>query len=60
MDDKEALNNFVMMLKAHRFTEQEKDTIKHAIGILSWTTLRKGVVSSIKNKQNKRKFDSLR
>jgi hypothetical protein len=51
MDDKQAAEILIAMLKEYDFAPKEKEAMAAAIGILSWTSLAK---SNIKNKKAKR------
>lgn len=52
MEEKEALDYLVHILKTYSLTEPEKEAVKHAIGILSWTTLKNGAIRAIKEKRS--------
>ncbi len=51
MDDKEAANILINLMDKYPFTAEEKDALKNAIGILSWTYLGKNRIKSIKSKK---------
>jgi hypothetical protein len=47
MEDKEALPYLIKLLENASLTAEEKEAVKTAIGVLSWTTLRKGMLKSL-------------
>jgi hypothetical protein len=53
MDHKEAMNILQELVKKGTLTEPEREAVTTAIGILSWTTLSKGVVKARKEKRDK-------
>ena len=53
MDHKETMNVLQALVKKGILTESEREAVTTAIGILSWTTLSKGVVKARKEKRNK-------
>ncbi|MBN2076490.1 MAG: hypothetical protein JW762_13155 [Dehalococcoidales bacterium] len=53
MDQKEAMNILQELVKKSILTDSEKEAVTTAIGILSWTTLSKGVVKARKEKRDK-------
>lgn len=55
MKDKEALPYLIKLLENVSLTAEEKEAIKTAIGVLSWTTLRKGMLKSLINNKKLRK-----
>lgn len=56
MEDKEAMTHLLHVLEKYPVTEEEKQAIQTAIGILSWTSLRKGAVKNfVENREVKRK-----
>jgi hypothetical protein len=60
MEEKVALKHLVAILENDSLTDAQKEAIKHAIGILSWTVLRAGAVKSIREKKAQRRQHSLR
>lgn len=50
MDDKKAAEILISLLKKNSFTDEEKEAVQSAIGILSWTSL---VNSRIKTRKDK-------
>ncbi len=53
MDDKKAATILISMLKKYSLNSEEKDAIKSAIGILSWTYLSKSIIKRRKDKLKK-------
>lgn len=53
MDQKEAMNILQELVKKSTLTDSEKEAVTTAIGILSWTTLSKGVLKARKEKRDK-------
>ena len=53
MDDKKAAAVLMDILKKYSLDEEEKEAIKAAIGILSWTSLAKSRVKNLKDKLDK-------
>jgi len=53
MDHKEAMNILQELVKKGTLTESEREAVTTAIGILSWTTLSKGVARARKEKRDK-------
>ena len=53
MEHKEAMNILQELVKKGNLTDSEREAITTAIGILSWTTLSKGVVKARKVKRDK-------
>lgn len=56
MDDKKAAEVLIGLLKKHSLTGEEKEAVKNAIGILSWTSLAQSRVKMRKEKLSKQ-FD---
>jgi hypothetical protein len=53
MDDAKTAKILMALLKKHSFTDEEKEAVQAAIGILSWTSLAKSRVKTRKNKLEK-------
>lgn len=53
MNDKEAATILIKLLAKYPLSEEEKEAITSAIGILSWTALSEGRIKSIKNKRER-------
>jgi hypothetical protein len=53
MDDKKAANILLAMLEKYSLSKEEKEAIKNAVGILSWTLLSAGRVKKLKEKKEK-------
>lgn len=53
MDQKEAMNILQELMKKNVLTDSEKEAVTTAIGVLSWTTLSKGVAKARKAKRDK-------
>jgi hypothetical protein len=53
MDHKEAMNILQELVKKDILTDSEREAVTTAIGILSWTTLSKGVTKARKEKRDK-------
>jgi len=56
MDDKKSAKILIELLEKYKLTNKEKEAVKSAIGILSWTSLAKSRMNSLKSKQ-KNKLD---
>jgi hypothetical protein len=57
MNDKETISHLQEILKKYAFTDIEKEAIRSAIGILSWTKLVEGWVENRKKKRDKKLKD---
>ena len=53
MEHKEAMNILQELVKKGNLTDSEREAVITAIGVLSWTTLSKGVVKARKAKRDK-------
>ncbi|HEY96080.1 MAG TPA: hypothetical protein G4O15_14220 [Dehalococcoidia bacterium] len=53
MEHKEAMNILQELVRKGILTDSEREAVTTAIGILSWTTLSKGVVKARKAKRDK-------
>jgi hypothetical protein len=53
MDHKEAMKILQELVKKGTLTETEREAVTTAIGILSWTSLSKGVAKARKEKRDK-------
>lgn len=53
MDDKKAAVILIKLLKKRSLNNQEREAISIAIGILSWTSLSKSRVKTLKARQDK-------
>lgn len=53
MDDKKAATILIKLLEKHSFNAEEKEAVKSAIGILSWTYLAKSGIKKRKDKIEK-------
>jgi len=53
MEDKDAIEHLVEILKKYGLTDEEQDAVKTAIGVLSWTKLRQGAIRNIVKKRGK-------
>ena len=53
MDDKKAAEILIKLLEKKLLSDEEKEAVKSAIGILSWTSLSKSRIKAIKNKKEK-------
>ncbi|NTW22375.1 hypothetical protein HGA34_02395 [Candidatus Falkowbacteria bacterium] len=51
MDDKKAASILMGILDKHPLSEEEKEAIKSAIGILSWTSLAESRIKKLKAKK---------
>lgn len=54
MDHKTAYNILVRLLDKHQLDEDEQQAVLTAIGVLSWTSLAKSRMESIKAKRDKK------
>lgn len=53
MDDKKAAAILMGMLEKYPLDDKEKEAVKSAIGILSWTSLSKSRLKAIKDKRDR-------
>ena len=53
MDDKKAANILISLLKKRLLNAEEKQAVESAIGILSWTSLSKSRLKTLKDKRAK-------
>lgn len=56
MDDKKAASILMGLLEKYSLDEEEKEAIKSAIGILSWTSLAQSRMKNLKEKRDKKNF----
>lgn len=56
MDDKKAAAILMGLLEKYSLDEEEKEAIKSAIGILSWTSLAQSRMKNLKEKRDKKNF----
>lgn len=54
MKDKEAISILMKLREKYPLTEEEKEAVSSAIGILAWTKLSESRMKSIKNKQREK------
>ena len=54
MDDKKAIEVLTEMLAKYPLTDEEKEAVREAIGILAWTKLMEGRKESLKRARDKR------
>ena len=52
MDDKAAIAIFTRMLQEPSRTDEEREALRHAIGILGWTKLIEGYTENRKKKRD--------
>lgn len=53
MDDKKAAAILLKLLNNGSLSVEEKEAVKKAVGVLSWTSLSEGRLRDLKNKQDK-------
>jgi len=53
MDDKTAIGILFSLEKKYSLTDEEKEAISNATGILSWSTLAQSRIKSLKSKKEK-------
>jgi len=53
MDDKKAATILIDLLNKHALDAEEKEAVKTAIGVLSWTSLSKSRIKKLKDKRKK-------
>lgn len=53
MDDKQAAEILIKLLEKGHLSEEEKEALKVAVGILSWTSLSKSRIKSLKEKKER-------
>jgi hypothetical protein len=51
MDDKKATDILIRLLDKYLFSNEEKEALATAIGVLSWTSLAKGSIKARKDKK---------
>lgn len=51
MEDKDALVHLIKLLENPSLTEEQKEAVKMAVGVLSWTKLRKGALERMREKR---------
>lgn len=56
MDDKKAAEILIKLLKKNELDDEEKEAVKNAIGILSWTSLAKSRIKEQKKKIDNRTY----
>jgi hypothetical protein len=54
MDDKRAIEILKSMLEKYLLTDQEKEAVREAIGILAWSKLMEGRKEGMKRARDKR------
>ena len=54
MDDKKAIELLIGMLTKYPLTDEEKEAIRDAIGILGWSKLMEGRKESMKRARDKK------
>lgn len=54
MDDTKAIDVLTRMLKDPRLSEDEREAVKEAIGILAWSKLAEGRIASMKRARDRR------
>ncbi len=57
MDDKQAIEILTGMLAKYSLTDEEKEAVREAIGILGWTKLMEGRMEDMKRARDKRLGD---
>ena len=58
MNDKKAIELLTAMLTKYPLTDEEKEAVREAIGILAWTKLMEGSKKSMKRARDKRLEDN--
>lgn len=53
MNDKKAVEILISLLKKYSFSDEEKEALSAAIGVLSWTALAESRAKAKKDKINK-------
>ena len=53
MDDKKSIEILQRVLEKYSLTDEEKEAVRSAIGVFSWTSLSAGRIKSIKKKKEK-------
>lgn len=51
MDDKKAADILIGMLKKYPMSDEEKEAVHAAIGVLSWTSLAQSRIKALKKKK---------
>jgi hypothetical protein len=57
MDDKKAIEIFTKMLKKYSLRDEEKDALRHAIGLFGWTKLLEGYEENRKRARDRKLKD---
>ena len=57
MKDKDAIHILKGMMEKHSLSDEEKEAILTAIGILSWTTLMEGRINHMKKSRDEKMQD---
>lgn len=57
MDDKKAVQILIGMLKKYSFTDEEKEAVREALGILGWTKLLEGYTERRKRARDRKLQD---
>ena len=57
MDDKQAAEILIGLLKKNSLTGEEKEAVENAIGILSWTSLAQSRAKAKKEKMDKMRYE---
>ena len=58
MEDKEAIDFLMQLLEKYPLAEKEREAVRSAIGILSWTKLAEGRIKSLKKAQKSKQGKS--
>ncbi len=54
MDDKKAAAILLAMLDKYQLSDEEKEAVKNAVGILGWTSLAQSRLKVMKEKRDKK------
>ena len=57
MEDKEVVGILTVLLKKHPLSDEENEAVRHAIGVLGWTTLVEGWKEQRKKARERRVTD---
>jgi len=54
MEDKQAVETLIKLLKDREFSAEEQEALRHAIGVLGWTKLIEGYTENRKRARDRK------
>lgn len=60
MEDKQAAEILIKLMQKHQFSDDEKEALHAAVGILSWTSLAGSRLKNMKEKREKKLKNDLK